>query len=246
MMSLSKIFSVFILCLTLSHPVFAQGDPAPTQTPLPDIQSGQPVADVLPAQDAQGQQVVEQGADSAITPADENTGAAQTEGGEGAVVAPAPAPAPVLMSAESNPDNILNPITDIERALSEQLMYLNPQINVNTMSSLFLSDWEHDLITDARLGLTTSGPLPIAETPDTGLRDISLGGIVFRSSSDWTIWLNNARVTPNAIPTQVMDIKVYKEYIELEWFDRSKNLIYPIRLRAHQRFNLDTRMFLPG
>lgn len=148
---------------------------------------------------------------------------------------------------EANPDNVLNPQTDIEKALSEQLAYLKPQVNVNQMPSLFFSRWEHDLIADARLGLTSSGPIPVAiDGSDPGLRDITLSGIVFRSSSDWTVWLNNVRVTPGAIPPEVIDIKVYKEYIELEWFDRSKNLIYPIRLRAHQRFNLDTRMFLPG
>lgn len=200
--------------------VTAPVDPAATES-LP--QEGQ-----VPVQPAEGENVA--APDASAPPVTQTT----------------PEPAPALVPANLNPDNILNPITEIERALSEQLMYLNPQINVNKISSLFLSDWEHDLVTDARMGLTTSGPVPVAEVADDGIRDISLGGIVFRSSNDWTIWLNNARVTPTAIPAQVMDIKVYKEYIELEWFDRSKNLIYPIRLRAHQRFNLDTRMFLPG
>jgi hypothetical protein len=123
---------------------------------------------------------------------------------------------------------------------------LNPQVNVNNMRSLFLTDWEHDLVNDARLGLNTNESAPIIGGDDTGIREISVGGIVYRSSKDWAVWLNKALVTPKAIPAEIMDIKVYKEYIEIEWFDRSKNLIYPIRLRAHQRFNLDTRMFLPG
>ncbi len=145
-----------------------------------------------------------------------------------------------------NPDNILSPQTAMETSLSAQLMYLNPQINVNKMRSLFLSDWEHDLVIDARLGLKTNIAAPVTDTPDSGIRDISLGGIVYKSSKDWAVWLNQTMITPSAIPAEIMDIKVYKEYIEIEWFDRSKNLIYPIRLRAHQRFNLDTRMFLPG
>jgi hypothetical protein len=115
------------------------------------------------------------------------------------------------------------------------------------MPSLFFSVWEHDLITDARRGLTTRFPGSddgVAEV--AGPRDISLGGIVYANSKDWTIWLNNMRVSPTAIPDEVIDLRVTKDYVELEWFDETTNKIFPIRLRAHQRFNLDARIFLPG
>ena len=146
----------------------------------------------------------------------------------------------------ANPDNLLDPQNPTEESFKDQLEFLRPQINVNDMKSLTFTKWEHDLIVDARRGLNAG--LSTTEIMNTGpaITDISLGGILYMGAKDWTIWLNNTRVTPDAIPSEVLDLKVYKDYIEIEWFDSSKNLIYPIRLRTQQRFNLETRMFLPG
>jgi hypothetical protein len=77
-------------------------------------------------------------------------------------------------------------------------------------------------------------------------REITLGGIVYVDGDDWTIWLNGKRVNPKAIPKEVIDLKVYKEYVEMKWFDDYTNQIFPLRMRTHQRFNLDARIFLPG
>jgi len=85
-----------------------------------------------------------------------------------------------------------------------------------------------------------------ADAPDPGLRNISLSGIAYNGYKNWTIWLNGQRVTPKAIPKEALDLKVFKEYIEIKWFDEYTNRIIPIRLRPHQRFNIDTRIFLPG
>lgn len=136
-------------------------------------------------------------------------------------------------------------MTPIEKEINEQLAYLRPSVNIDAMPSLFFSIWEHDLVRDARRGLNTR------DNSDDGVdvvspRDISLGGIVYAGKADWTIWLNNVRISPNRIPTEVMDLKVFRDYIELEWFDATTNQIFPIRLRPHQRFNLDSRIFLPG
>lgn len=137
------------------------------------------------------------------------------------------------------------PMTPIEKEINEQLAYLRPTVNIETMPSLFFSIWEHDLVRDARRGLNTrDGSDDGVEI--TGPRDISLGGIVYASSKDWTIWLNNIRISPKRMPSEVMDLKVYRTHIDLEWFDAQTNQIFPIRLRPHQRFNLDTRIFLPG
>lgn len=111
-----------------------------------------------------------------------------------------------------------------------------------------MSLWEHDLVIDARKGLITRDPVSDdgVAAAEAGPRDVSLSGIVYLSRHDWTVWINSMRVSPSAIPEQVMDLRVFKDYIELEWFDETTNQIFPIRLRPHQRFNLDTRMFLPG
>lgn len=82
--------------------------------------------------------------------------------------------------------------------------------------------------------------------PPPEKRNITLSGIAYHGSKNWTIWLNGQRVTPDAIPPEAQDLKVFKEYIEIKWFDDYTNRIIPIRLRPHQRFNIDTRIFLPG
>ncbi|QQG35691.1 MAG: hypothetical protein HYS17_09240 [Micavibrio aeruginosavorus] len=79
-----------------------------------------------------------------------------------------------------------------------------------------------------------------------GLRELSLSGILFKGKDNWIVWLNGKRLAPDALPKEIMDIKVTEEYVDLKWFDAYSNLIYPVRIRPHQRFNLDSRIFLPG
>lgn len=132
-------------------------------------------------------------------------------------------------------------------------------INPNEIPSLLFSYWEHKTIVDAKRSRGLVRPPTDEELqedlrsqgeekikPSAEERDLKLGGIVYKSNSDWTIWLNGKRVTPKAVPKEVMDLKVYNEYIEMKWFDDYTNQIFPIRLRTHQRFNMDTRIFLPG
>lgn len=122
--------------------------------------------------------------------------------------------------------------------------------DVRELSTLFFTKWQHALLQEARAGYETrpldpgeaSSGAPIVKGP----REISLGGIVFKSSEQWTVWLNGRRITPDAIPREVLDLRVANDYIELKWFDAFTNQIFPIRLRAHQRFNIDSRIFLPG
>lgn len=125
--------------------------------------------------------------------------------------------------------------------------------------SLLFTYWEHTAVQDARRSVGTNRAPTEAELtrdlktmeeakvkPPPEKRDIRLGGIVYHSGQDWTIWLNGERVTPNALPEEIIDLRVFSEYIEVKWFDEYTNQIFPIRLRAHQRFNIDTRIFLPG
>ena len=134
-----------------------------------------------------------------------------------------------------------------------------PQFNPAEYDSMLFTHWEHIAITDAR---NARGPVrgvtdyeleqdqkfdrdPM-EKPPPEERELRLGGIVYNGTKDWTIWLNEKRVTPDALPKEVLDLSVYKTYIELKWFDEYTNQIFPVRLRPHQRFNIDTRIFLPG
>lgn len=96
-------------------------------------------------------------------------------------------------------------------------------------------------IDDAKNNVETVKPKPPPEQ-----RELRLGGILYTSSDDWTVWLNEQRVTPNAIPKEVISLRVHRHYIDVKWYDDYTARVFPIRLRAHQRFNLDSRIFLPG
>jgi len=144
-------------------------------------------------------------------------------------------------------------------------------INPENIRSLMYNAWEHSAVIDAlsarsyvdieayrrrALGGTASGDGTGSGTdefgadqpaePDNSIRELSLGGILYSDKKDWTIWLNGQRITPATKPEEVVGLKVFKDYIELKWFDKKSLQIYPIRLRSHQRFNLDNNLFLPG
>jgi len=121
------------------------------------------------------------------------------------------------------------------------------------LQTLFYTAWQHALLQEAKELFTTRLPDPgevgssSSNAPrDPGIRELSLGGIAYGSGDKWTVWLNGVRITPDAIPNQVLDIKVSRAYIDLKWFDSYTNKIYPVRMRPHERFNLDSRIFLPG
>lgn len=131
----------------------------------------------------------------------------------------------------------------------------------DNMFSLLFTYWERQAIMDARKPKVVTRPTTPAEVqqemnkkqeeapkqpPPPESRVIRLGGILYVSDSDWTIWLNEQRVTPTAIPQEVLDINVEEDYVELRWFDDYLGRVIPIRMRPHQRFNIDMRVFLPG
>lgn len=134
------------------------------------------------------------------------------------------------------------------------------KFDAESYPSLLFTYWEQVAIEDARRsrGLnrapTDAELMRDLQTDDDGervkpppeARNIALSGIAYKASKNWTIWLNGKRVTPDAIPEEALDLKVFKEYIEIKWYDEYTNRIIPIRLRPHQRFNIDTRIFLPG
>ena len=133
------------------------------------------------------------------------------------------------------------------------------KFDADSFPSVLFTYWEQVTIEDLRRSVgTKNAPTDAdlqnainsddgsAQKPPPEERDISLGGIAFNDTKSWTIWLNGERVTPKAVPEEILDLKVFKNYIEIKWFDEYTNRIIPIRLRPHQRFNIDTRIFLPG
>lgn len=161
-----------------------------------------------------------------------------------------------VADAKQQQDALLDPnlYVGIQEAYQRTLkMRGEPEIRPQQIKTLFFTRWQHALLQEAKRGFWTRRPdeyeLSRSDTPEVrvrGPREIALGGIVYTASEDWVVWLNGQRLTPDAIPKQVMDIRVGKDYIELKWYDSWTNLIFPVRLRTHQRFNLDSRIFLPG
>lgn len=163
-------------------------------------------------------------------------------------------PSALSDSAAGTPPEV-KMLRSIEKEIRE--MYNKETVEPSSIPSLVFTPAQHALLREARIGFNTRMPTlqELKDNPDpndpnyrppTALREISLGGIVFYSPDDWTIWLNGKRVTPDALPGEALDLRVYKEYIELRWFDSGTNQVYPVRLRPNQRFNIDGRMFLPG
>ena len=151
---------------------------------------------------------------------------------------------------------------DVEQMV-RRIIRLKVSFNPNNIRSLFFSDGESELLAEARMGLITSEEKAQEQIDrkngtyidpntgengviDPGIRELSLGGIVYASSKDWTIWLNGTKMTPRLLAPEIIDIKVYKNYIKIKWYDSYTNQIFPIKLKTHQRFNIDTRIFLPG
>lgn len=157
--------------------------------------------------------------------------------------------------------------TDIDRILKDEQLRIGlqeayqrktklrqPDIDPARMGTVFFTLWQYALLKEAKLRFQTRAPDQSELAADNnagnptikGPREVALAGIAYTAPMDWTVWLNGERITPDAIPKEVIDIKVRKEYIELKWFDAFTDLIFPVRLRPHQRFNLDSRIFLPG
>ena len=157
----------------------------------------------------------------------------------------------VISSAEVSEEDLPSGQPTLDDML-KRLELNAPDVDVFQISSLFFSAREHSLLAEARQGFVTrppgEGELQSADNGNVeiGPRTLSLGGIVYVDSNDWVVWLNGQRISVNAIPSEVLDINVTKHYVKLQWFDEYTNQIFPVKLRAHQRFNIDTRIFLPG
>ncbi len=147
----------------------------------------------------------------------------------------------------------------IEKELKEK--FKKNIFRSSSIPSLIYTSEQYALLTEARIGFSARLPngkfvedgkenLPEPTDPNyrppPSVRKLQLGGIVFNTPDEWTIYLNGKRVTPALLPSEAVDLRVYKDFIELRWFDVQTNKIFPVRLRPNQTFNLDARVFLPG
>ncbi len=145
---------------------------------------------------------------------------------------------------------------NLEAALGSMAVLRKNATPSEDIGTLVFTLWQHALLQDAKKIFRTRRPTEseIAAAADggavepkpRGIREIGLNGILYKGKDNWVVWLNGKRLAPDALPKEVIDIKVHSTYIDLKWFDSYTNLIYPVRIRPHQRFNLDSRIFLPG
>ncbi len=166
----------------------------------------------------------------------------------------------LVLSASSyaQPDGAAEAASPQEAEQGDSSGEVGNEIDPNKIPSLFFTYWEHAALLDAKRARGDVRPPTEAELrarlPDDGERprpppeerELKLGGIVYVTGDEWTIWLNKMRITPEAVPPEVLDLEVFEEYIEIKWHDDYTGQIFPIRLRPHQRFNFDMRIFLPG
>lgn len=143
---------------------------------------------------------------------------------------------------------------DIAQLLVERAESKEPPTRVDQIPSLMFTADEAALIASVRGGVVARPPTQNEVNKSQneeqqrrrGPRELSLGGIIYKSSSDWAVWINGEKITPKRIPEEILDIRVRKDHIRIRWFDSYTNQIFPIKLKPHQRFNIDTRIFLPG
>ncbi len=81
---------------------------------------------------------------------------------------------------------------------------------------------------------------------DMGPRAIAITGIIYNGSNDWTVWINNERVTPKNIPDRIMGINVSSDRVRLRWMDIGNQRIVNVTLRTNQIYLLDTDTIISG
>ncbi len=146
--------------------------------------------------------------------------------------------------------------TKLNEAMASMTVLRKDIVRPQEIGTLVFTLWQHALLQDAKRLFTTRRPTDAdiaaaadgsaAQAAPRGVRELGLSGILYKGKDNWIVWLNGKRIAPDAIPREIIDIKVTQSYIDLKWFDAYTNLIYPVRIRPHQRFNLDSRIFLPG
>ncbi len=99
----------------------------------------------------------------------------------------------------------------LQDAYQRNMKLRTPSVRPQEIQTLFFTLWQHKLLQEAkRQGASadsmtrdaTDSELAAPENRVRGIREISLGGIVYRSTKDWVVWLNSQRITPDAIPKQ--------------------------------------------
>jgi hypothetical protein len=124
-----------------------------------------------------------------------------------------------------------------------------PPPAVDFTRSLLFSPLELTAVNRAVAGATTGTALLEAGKTAQQIpqrRIISVAGVIWRSASDWMVWINGKKVTPKDVLPEIVDIKVERDKVDLKWFDIGINGVISISLRPHQTYDIVTGVLLPG
>lgn len=111
--------------------------------------------------------------------------------------------------------------------------------------SLFFSPQDLIAIAKAQKGIASAGG-GYTGAPIPQKRVISLSGIIYRSPTDWLIWLNGQKVAPGHLLPEIVNIEVHEESVRLKWFDIGLNGIIDITLHPHEVYDIVTGILLSG
>lgn len=172
-------------------------------------------------------------------------------------IVPPDSPTNAAEDVMPQPEQPAQPAAEITNRISND-------IDPTTIPSLLFTYWEHTSILDAKADAAkdigdqravtqyeldqaaNANPAEPKPKPPPEMRELRLGGILYTAKNDWTIWLNEQRITPDALPKEIIELRVYRHHVDVKWYDDYTMRVFPIRLKSHQRFNLDSRIFLPG
>jgi hypothetical protein len=157
------------------------------------------------------------------------------------------------VNAQDDIDDMGMPEEDVVK------MVVLPNPPISELKPLFWMPEELEIINQVKRGVIHVVPIDESEiqggliddtiemAPKTYLipRDLKLSGLIYNTEDDWSLWINGIKVTPKKKMDEIRHLSVYKDYIEIKWFDAETNRIYPVRMRPYQRFNIDTGRFLP-
>lgn len=151
---------------------------------------------------------------------------------------------PLLQSEEEFIPPIFEEEISITSLRSVLFLPRDHQRMIQILNRLRLAKLNGQTLSPQDLGFVTEGSEDVI--PQNYIRFVRLGGIGYAAPGQWVIWLNGQRLEPGDRPSEVLDLSVFKDYVEIKWYDARTNQIIPIRLRAHQAFDVETRAFLPA
>ncbi len=164
---------------------------------------------------------MESGAAPATPPTDPAATAAAANPGAVPGVTPSSAPAP-----ESK--------DDVQKPFARSLFYTNSEL---VQIRKLLNGQAVNL--DLPAGASSGAVIP-------QVRTITLTGVLYKSPTDWLIWLNGQKLNPNNLFQEIYEIQVFKDSrVRLKWYDIGLDGVIDVTLRPHQKYDIVTGLLLP-